>query len=414
MAVSATPDDSDAFEVLGPQEDLFDLKIYNSGVASSMETGFNMSLTTVRFVDWSKREPRVLDFESEDGEPVTPPARLLVKATDAQVCQWPPTMYEHFFSVEDNLFDRWDSFVHPEVEALRAARTKSRSGRQAIDIEDCLNEFTKEEQLGEDDLWYCPRCKKHQQATKKFELWSVPDILVVHLKRFSNARAMRDKIDALVDFPTESLDPGQRVGMSGAEGKEATEGEYVYDLFAVDEHMGGLGGGHYRAYVTKLSAEDSVNANAYLFFYRRRAAVPNAAIDKVRARIARSPPEDPESKSVIDMTAEPVIRAPSPDDADLPTFEASTFDTLVLQSAYDPVSQYRSQNSDDDPFTNNNTPSPGPGSTGSMNAADDSAEDKYFDDSSLNTRLAVTGPVAEVMVRVVQETETVEDNDKIV
>ncbi|KAG8697366.1 CSN-associated deubiquitinating enzyme Ubp12, partial [Ceratobasidium sp. 395] len=396
-AISATQDDSDAFEVLGPQEDLFDLKIYNTGVASSMETGFNMNPTTARFVDWSKREPRVSDPESEDGEPVAPLARPLVKAADALVCQWPPTMHDHFFSIEDNLFDRWDSFVHPEVEALRAAQTKSRSGRQAIDIEDCLNEFTKEEQLGEDDLWYCPRCKKHQQATKKFELWSVPDILVVHLKRFSNARAMRDKIDALVEFPTEGLDLGQRVGMSGAEGEETKEGDHVYDLFAVDEHMGGLGGGHYRAYaknpsdgewyhfddsyVTKSSAEDSVNANAYLLFYRRRAATPNAAIDKVRARIESSPPDDPESKSVIDMTAEPVVRAPSPDDADLPTFEASTFDTLVPQSAYDPVSQYRSQNSDDDPFTNNNTPSPGSGSTGSMNAAYDSAEDKDFVDS---------------------------------
>ncbi|KAG9088186.1 CSN-associated deubiquitinating enzyme Ubp12, partial [Ceratobasidium sp. 392] len=317
--IESQPDaslDPDAFEIIGPQDDLFDLKIYNSGVASSMETGFNMNASTARFIDWSKREP----VENEDGEEV--PRKPLVKATDALVCSWQPTMSDHFFSVEDSLFDRWEPFVHPEVEALRAAQTKSRSGRQAIDIEDCLNEFTKEEQLGEDDLWYCPRCKKHQQATKKFELWSVPDILVVHLKRFSNARAMRDKIDALVDFPIDGLDLGQRVGKSGAEGEELQEGEYVYDLFAVDEHMGGLGGGHYRAYaknpsdgdwyhfddsyVTKSSAEDSVNANAYLLFYRRRAATPNSAIDKVRARIEASSLDDLNSKSIVDTTADPV------------------------------------------------------------------------------------------------------------
>lgn len=35
---------------------------------------------------------------------------------------------------------------------------------------------------------YCPSCKKHQQATKKFDLWSLPKILVVHLKRFSYNR----------------------------------------------------------------------------------------------------------------------------------------------------------------------------------------------------------------------------------
>lgn len=48
---------------------------------------------------------------------------------------------------------------------------------------------------------YCPHCKQHQQATKKLDLWSVPPVLVVHLKRFSYSRYMRDKLDSLVDFP---------------------------------------------------------------------------------------------------------------------------------------------------------------------------------------------------------------------
>lgn len=48
---------------------------------------------------------------------------------------------------------------------------------------------------------YCPTCKKHQQATKKFDLWSLPRLLVVHLKRFSYNRCWRDKLDTVVDFP---------------------------------------------------------------------------------------------------------------------------------------------------------------------------------------------------------------------
>lgn len=48
---------------------------------------------------------------------------------------------------------------------------------------------------------YCPNCKKHQQATKKFDLWSLPKILVVHLKRFSYSRYWRDKLDTVVEFP---------------------------------------------------------------------------------------------------------------------------------------------------------------------------------------------------------------------
>lgn len=39
---------------------------------------------------------------------------------------------------------------------------------------------------------YCPSCKVHQQATKKFDLWSLPKILVVHLKRFSYNRLASD------------------------------------------------------------------------------------------------------------------------------------------------------------------------------------------------------------------------------
>ena len=50
-------------------------------------------------------------------------------------------------------------------------------------------------------LRYCPTCKKHQQATKKFDLWSLPKILVVHLKRFSYNRYWRDKLDTVVEFP---------------------------------------------------------------------------------------------------------------------------------------------------------------------------------------------------------------------
>ena len=72
---------------------------------------------------------------------------------------------------------------------------------------------------------------------------------------------LRDKIDAFVDFPTEGLDltsmigertTGKRLVEQGVDvaalGLHDLDEPLVYDLFAVDEHMGGLGGGHYRAY----------------------------------------------------------------------------------------------------------------------------------------------------------------------
>lgn len=48
--------------------------------------------------------------------------------------------------------------------------------------------FLHPEQLDAEDSWYCGSCKQHVQADKKLDLWSLPDVLVVHLKRFSYSR----------------------------------------------------------------------------------------------------------------------------------------------------------------------------------------------------------------------------------
>lgn len=44
-------------------------------------------------------------------------------------------------------------------------------------------------------------CKKHQLATKKLDLWSLPEVLIIHLKRFSYTKFTREKLDSIVDFP---------------------------------------------------------------------------------------------------------------------------------------------------------------------------------------------------------------------
>ena len=72
---------------------------------------------------------------------------------------------------------------------------------QVINLSECLKLYTSQEKLGADDAWYCPNCQKHQQATKKFDLWSLPEMLVIHLKRFSYNRYWRDKIDTVIEFP---------------------------------------------------------------------------------------------------------------------------------------------------------------------------------------------------------------------
>ncbi|KAG9327283.1 hypothetical protein KVV02_007059 [Mortierella alpina] len=198
-------------------------------------------------------------------------------------------------SADKALWDERGPLVMDPV--LAEEMSTAKKGKKTITLEDCLTEYTREEQLGEEDLWYCPNCKKHQQATKKLDIWRLPDILVVHLKRFSHTRAWRDKIDALVDFPIHGLD------LSGKALKEEDREANVYDLFGVSNHMGGLGGGHYTAYakneklnqwynfddshVSPVTNVESIkSSSAYLLFYRRR----NAVVREYEQRAAEEVP----------------------------------------------------------------------------------------------------------------------------
>ena len=110
--------------------------------------------------------------------------------------------------------------------------------KDVISLSDCFNLYTKTEELSEQDYWFCSKCKSHQASTKKFDLWSLPQVLVVHLKRFSYSRSFRDKIDTLVDFPLQDLD------MSSYLINKSSTTSTKYNLIAVSNHYGSLGGGH--------------------------------------------------------------------------------------------------------------------------------------------------------------------------
>ena len=168
-----------------------------------------------------------------------------LKFGDALVCEWSDAAYQHVFT-NYKYATHWDTYeiwTDPTPPPLELSPQKTN-----IDLDDCLDEFAREEQLGEDDLWYCPRCKEHRQARKTLQLWRVPDIFAVHLKRFSANRGFRDKLDNLIEFPISDLDLTERVGDKTWIQEERGGEKLVYDLFAVDNHYGGLGGGHYTAY----------------------------------------------------------------------------------------------------------------------------------------------------------------------
>ena len=178
-----------------------------------------------------------------------------LKFGDALVCDWTASAYEHVFSNSKAHWDTFEYWIDPSSPVVDSTPKKLH-----LDLDDCLDEFAREEELGQDDLWYCPRCKEHRQAKKTLELWRVPDIFAVHLKRFSANRGFRDKLDNLIEFPLTDLDLTYRVGDKKWIADERGGEKLVYDLFAVDNHYGGLGGGHYTAY-----AQNFVDEKWYYF-----------------------------------------------------------------------------------------------------------------------------------------------------
>lgn len=104
---------------------------------------------------------------------------------------------------------------------------KTEDLENAVSLQHCIELFNTVEKLGPEDPWYCNRCKVHRQATKKFDLWRLPPILVVHLKRFSyKNRYSREKLETFVDYPIHDLDLSPWV-------KGNSQIPPVYDLYAV-------------------------------------------------------------------------------------------------------------------------------------------------------------------------------------
>lgn len=164
----------------------------------------------------------------------------LIRLREGIVVDWSSAAYENLFSSDLATFGNCKILDDPDLDKAQATRTRRK--KNGIALENCLDEFERQEILSEQDMWYCPRCKKHQRASKKFELWKTPDILVIHLKRFSSSGFRRDKLEVLVQFPLEGLDLTTRV-LEKENGKQE-----IYDLIGVDCHWGGLGGGHYTAH----------------------------------------------------------------------------------------------------------------------------------------------------------------------
>uniref|UniRef100_A0A671Y200 Ubiquitin carboxyl-terminal hydrolase 8 n=1 Tax=Sparus aurata TaxID=8175 RepID=A0A671Y200_SPAAU len=143
-------------------------------------------------------------------------------------------------------------------------------------LQDCLRLFSKEEKLTDNNKVFCRHCKAHRDSTKKLEIWKVPPIVLVHLKRFSYEGRWKQKLQTSVDFSLDNLDLSQYVIGPKQNLKR-------YSLYGVSNHYGGLDGGHYTAYcknsqkqrwykfddheVSEISTSSVKSSAAYILFY---------------------------------------------------------------------------------------------------------------------------------------------------
>lgn len=139
-------------------------------------------------------------------------------------------------------------------------------------------------QLAPDDAWRCPHCKQLQQGRIKLSLWTLPDVLILHLKRFRQVSGVpatwrraptglsvshalpcqegdrRVKMQNMVRFPLMGMDMAPHVVKRSQSswslpshwspwrrpyGLGRNPNDYLYDLYAVCNHHGNMHGGHY-------------------------------------------------------------------------------------------------------------------------------------------------------------------------
>jgi ubiquitin carboxyl-terminal hydrolase 8 len=141
---------------------------------------------------------------------------------------------------------------------------------------DCFDLYVNGETLEGENAWYNDNTKLKQNVQKKLIYWSMPNVLVIDIKRF-NYKNQKNQI--LITIPLDNLDLSRYViGY-----KKDT---YVYDLYGICNHSGGVHGGHYTAFIKNANGKwyhfndtfvtevtnlhDLITPKAYCLFYRKR------------------------------------------------------------------------------------------------------------------------------------------------
>ena len=149
------------------------------------------------------------------------------------------------------------------------------SQENRVSLISCIDEFCKKDRLSGDNAWFNENTNKKQDVDKSVAFWNFPEILIIHLKRW-NYQGRKDQ--RLVTIPEDNLDLTSYVN-------GYNHLEYVYELYGICNHYGGVSGGHYTATikvangewyvfndasVTKIDHEKVIDSSAYCLFFRKK------------------------------------------------------------------------------------------------------------------------------------------------
>ncbi|CAD8073602.1 unnamed protein product [Paramecium primaurelia] len=202
-----------------------------------------------------------------------------------------------------DIFNHYHKLNKIEIEESAQSRSPfqnhghSNQHSGSVTLADCLQFSQQPEQLNSENTWYCKVCQEHVQAFKSMQIYKAPQILIFTLKRFkASNRMFKAKLETFVDFPINGLDmtdylinsktPQEYENETEDDNGENNKQRVLYDLYAVSNHYGGLGGGHYTAFaknkftkkwynfddshVSEASESQVITKAAYVLCYQLR------------------------------------------------------------------------------------------------------------------------------------------------
>ncbi|XP_075216653.1 ubiquitin carboxyl-terminal hydrolase 4-like [Lycorma delicatula] len=207
---------------------------------------------------------------------------------DGSLLKFPDCLGKQFLALQ------WTVKSHKEFYKSESSSSQDLLNPQLkvkLHLQDCISIFMSTEKLGANDTWNCPKCKVSRRATKKFDLWELPNVLIILLKRFtfnrgdpmgrgmyldSSIYCREDKLNANVEFPMTNFKLNDYL-------INKDHPPVSYDLCGVINHYGTLSGGHYTAYakhkedkqwycfddshVSPESEKNVMSSSAYILFY---------------------------------------------------------------------------------------------------------------------------------------------------